>query len=67
MKGNPKRVITLRVTPEEEQQLLAFAKQHQQTRSAVLIDGAKLLILMKRNKNGAIEIGSDPTQLPRLI
>jgi len=67
MRGNPKRVITLRVTEDEEQELSEFAKRCRLTRSAVLIDGAKLLMLMNRNKNGAIETGSDPAQSPRLI
>ncbi len=67
MRGNPKRVITLRVSTDDEQQIAAFAKQCRQTRSAVLLDGAKLLMLMNGNKNGATETEDDPVESPRLI
>ncbi len=67
MRGNPKRVITLRVTEDEEQQLSAFAQRCRLTRSAVLIDGAKLLMLLNRNKNGANQTEDDPVDSPRLI
>lgn len=67
MRGNPKRVITLRVTEDEEQALSAFAQRCRLTRSAVLIDGAKLLMLLNANKIGANQTEDDPVDSPRLI